>query len=94
MGKLRALGALQANPFHGQRKRLVRAAVDARSRDGKVPLQEMNLLWSCVMARVPKPCSKLSCDRVGEGKEAVGRGEEVKLGASFSGVVQVKQVNI
>lgn len=67
--------------------------MDVRSRDGKVSLQEMNLLWSCVMALVPKPCSKLSCDRVSEGKEVMRGREEVKLGGSFSGVVHVKQVN-
>lgn len=63
------------------------------SRDGQVPLQEMNLLWSCVMALFPKPCSKLSCDRISQSKEVMRGREEVKLGASFSGVVQVKQVN-
>lgn len=70
----------------------MRTAAAVRSRGGEAPLQEMNLVWSCVMALVPKPCSKLSGDSISEGKEVMRGREEVKRGASFSGVVQVKQV--
>lgn len=64
-----------------------------RSRDGKVPLWEMNCLWSCVMALDTKPCSKVSCDRVSENQEVMRGREEVELEVLFFGVVQVKQVN-
>lgn len=67
-------------------------AAAVRSPGGKVPLQEINLVWSCVVALVPKRCSKLGGDSVSEGKEVMRAREEVKPGASFSGVVQVKQV--
>lgn len=45
------------------------------------------------MVLVPKPCNELSCDRVSEGRDVMREREEMKLGTSFSGVVQVKQVN-
>lgn len=52
-------------------------AAAVRSPGGKVPLQEINLVWSCVMALVPKRCSKLGGDSVSEGKEVMRAREEV-----------------
>lgn len=66
VAKLRALRALQAKPFQEQRKRCVRTAVDVRFRDGKVPIQEMNLPWSFLSEQMSGPYSKLSCDRVSQ----------------------------